>query len=96
MSFTDTGISVTIPKGPQIGLANLSSGEKHLLRILVDAMLVEENTILIDEPEISMHVDWQTHFVELVRSVNPSCQLIMATHSPEVTSAIPDENLFRL
>lgn len=96
VSFTDTAISVTLPKGPQIGLVNLSSGEKHLLRIMVDAMLAEKNSILIDEPDISMHVDWQTHFVELVRSVNPSCQLILATHSPEVTSLLSDSSLFHL
>jgi predicted ATP-dependent endonuclease of OLD family len=94
--FSETKIEVALPDGESIGLAGLSSGEKHLLRILVDVMQAGPNSVLIDEPEISMHVDWQTNFIELVRSLNPDCQLVLATHSPEIVSNLPDTDLFRL
>lgn len=94
--FEDGGLGIKIAGDRKIGLANLSSGEKHLLRILVDVMSAGDTTVLIDEPEISMHVDWQARFIELIRLVNPHCQLIVATHSPEVTGPVSEENLFRV
>ena len=63
--FTDESIQVNIPSGENIGLASLSSGEKHLLLIFVELLLVGDSFIMRDEPEISMHVDWQK---DLIRS----------------------------
>ena len=94
--FEDLGISIRSARGAEIALANLSSGEKHLLRILVDVLAAGEGTVLIDEPEISMHIDWQAKFVEIARALNPHCQLILATHSPEVCAQVPKTNLFRM
>lgn len=96
LQFSDSGITVTLPDGKSIALATLSSGEKHLLRILVDVMSAGANSVMIDEPEISMHVDWQSSFIELVHSLNPDCQLVLATHSPEIVANLPDSDLFRL
>lgn len=68
----------------QIPLGSLSSGEKQLLRLLLEVLAAGENTVLIDEPELSLHVDWQQVLVKSMQLINPSCQLILATHSPEV------------
>lgn len=94
--FTDDTIRVEDARGQQIGLASLSSGEKHLMRILVETLLARENTILIDEPELSMHVDWQHDLVSNMRLLNPDAQLILATHSPEVMAEIPDNKIIAL
>ena len=94
--FTDQAIEVSTPSGEKIGLASLSSGEKHLLRILVQLLLVEENSMMIDEPEISMHIDWQKVLINSMRSLNPDAQLIFATHSPEIMADIPDDKIFRI
>lgn len=94
--FEDDEIYVKDVDGKQIGLASLSSGEKHLLRILVEALLATESTILIDEPELSMHIDWQHDLVSNIRLLNPNTQLILATHSPEIMAEISDDRIFSL
>lgn len=73
------------PKGRPIN--DLSSGEKQIVTVLAYlAYLAGSNSIfLIDEPELSLHISWQTGLLSALKSVQPSgCQLIMATHSPEI------------
>lgn len=79
-----------------ISLAQLSSGEKHILRILVETILAEDSPLIIDEPEISMHVDWQKDLIASMRQLNPLAQVILATHSPEIMADIPDEQIFTI
>lgn len=64
----------------------LSAGEKQLLLILLKVFMQESrNAILImDEPEISLHVDWQENLIDKILQLNPNCQLIISTHSPAV------------
>lgn len=69
-----------------IPLQELSSGEQHLFILFYQMlfMLDSNSLLLIDEPEISLHVSWQKHFVEDLMNVlklNPMT-VIMATHSP--------------
>lgn len=92
----DRELQVTIESGKSIPLASLSSGEKHLIKILLASMTAKQNSILIDEPELSMHIDWQRNLVETIRTLNPECQIILASHSPEVMADIPDQNIFKL
>ena len=94
--FTDESIEVLTPSGGKIGLASLSSGEKHLLRIFVQSLLVGESSMMIDEPELSMHVAWQKDLIHSLRALNRDAQFIFATHSPEIMADIPDDNIFRI
>ncbi len=96
IQFTDESIQVSSLAGEKIGLASLSSGEKHLLRILVSSLLVGESAMIVDEPEISMHVDWQKDLINSLRALNAEAQLIFATHSPEIMADIPDDKIFRI
>jgi energy-coupling factor transporter ATP-binding protein EcfA2 len=61
----------------------LSSGEKQLLIILLTVLCQEEEpfVLLLDEPEISLHFEWQYELIQMIRTLNPNCQLIIATHS---------------
>ena len=62
----------------------LSSGEKQMLAILL-TVLVEDRepyALLMDEPEISLHIDWQQRLIDLIRQLNPNAQIILSTHSP--------------
>lgn len=70
----------------KIQLAQLSSGEKQILLILTTVFLQEEkpNVLLMDEPEISLHISWQDRLIEMIRQLNPNCQLILTTHSPNI------------
>lgn len=62
----------------------LSSGEKQILVILLTVLVQDRKpcTLLMDEPEISLHVEWQQHLIALIRELNPRCQVILTTHSP--------------
>ena len=62
----------------------LSSGEKQMLVILL-TVLVENRqpyALLMDEPEISLHIEWQQRLISLIRKLNPNAQIILSTHSP--------------
>ena len=94
--LSDNAIEIRTSDGTDIGTASLSSGEKHLLMLLVETLLSGESSIVVDEPEISMHVDWQKRIVEIMRLLSPKAQIIIATHSPEVMAGVDDNNITRL
>jgi len=65
---------------------NLSSGEKQMLMILLTA-LVQNNkpaVMIMDEPELSLHTDWQEKLINYIRQLNENVQIIIATHSPSI------------
>lgn len=70
----------------------LSSGEKQLLILLIEALLQkqEPHVFLADEPELSLHIEWQSKIIPAVVMLNPNAQVVVATHSPEVASGYPD------
>ncbi len=64
----------------------LSSGEKQMLIILLTA-LVQDNAhcvLFMDEPEASLHIEWQQKLIAMIRELNPNVQIILSTHSPAV------------
>ena len=69
-----------------ITLAMLSSGEKQLLLILLTVFLMDERpaVLLMDEPEVSLHIEWQERLIKSLRKLNKNCQLIVTTHSPSI------------
>jgi len=73
-------------KDKVITYKELSSGEKQLLLIMLTALLQEKKECIffIDEPEISLHNDWQYVLIEKIKELNPNCQLILSTHSPSM------------
>ena len=79
-----------------IPLGALSSGEKQLLQILLETLAVEESTIIIDEPELSLHPDWQRGLIGSMRRVNKRAQFILATHSPDLQVDVKDDCIFEL
>jgi energy-coupling factor transporter ATP-binding protein EcfA2 len=70
----------------EINAYQLSSGEKQLLIILL-TVLVQDNKpaiLLMDEPETSLHIEWQRKLIKYIRELNPNAQIIIATHSPDI------------
>ena len=64
----------------------LSSGEKQMLVILL-TVLVQDNShcvLFMDEPEASLHIEWQQKLISMIRELNPNVQIILTTHSPAV------------
>ncbi len=76
-----------------ISLNELSSGEKNLFIIFFDCIfkIQNESLILIDEPEISLHVEWQIAFINNLFKIKNSkikeltnLTYLIATHSPQI------------
>ena len=80
----------------KIPLSALSSGEKQVLQILLETLAASSSAILIDEPEISLHPDWQKRLVGSMRRVNSEAQFILASHSPELMLQVSSECAFEL
>lgn len=72
--------------GEQLLPYQLSSGEKQVLVILLTVLVQDEQpyALFMDEPEISLHVEWQQKLIKLIRELNPNVQIILTTHSPAV------------
>ncbi|MGY1874289.1 AAA family ATPase [Nocardia gipuzkoensis] len=85
----ERSIIVTGVDESRIPIALLSSGEKQVLYILLETLAARGDVIIIDEPELSMHVDWQNALLESMQTVNSDAQIILATHSPEVLAGVP-------
>ena len=90
--FADTGKKIIRSKneimfeqdGDELLPYKLSSGEKQLLVILLTVLVQDKQpcVLLMDEPEVSLHVEWQQRIIEIIREMNPYAQLILTTHSP--------------
>lgn len=77
------------PDGLPIDIQLLSSGEKQLFILLGETLLQRQRecVFMADEPELSLHIDWQERLVPSLRLINPNAQIIFATHSPDVVGA---------
>jgi predicted ATPase len=95
VTLGDTAINVAAGER-QLALATLSSGEKQALRVLIETIGAEENTMIVDEPEMSLHIDWQRALIKSMREINSSAQLIIATHSPEIMAELSESQIFEL
>lgn len=71
----------------------LSAGEKQMLSFLAYNAFYQDTIFIIDEPELSLHVDWQRILFPTLLKQNSSNQFIVATHSPFIYSKYPDKEL---
>ncbi|MBO4463694.1 MAG: AAA family ATPase [Prevotella sp.] len=64
----------------------LSSGEKQMLIILLTVLVEDDQhyVLFMDEPEVSLHIEWQKRLIDLILELNPNVQIILTTHSPAV------------
>lgn len=92
--FKDTGKTIIRTEneirfsqfGEQLAPYQLSSGEKQILSIML-TVLVEDGRsyiLFMDEPEVSLHIEWQQKLIDLILELNPNVQIILTTHSPAV------------
>jgi len=84
----DKGFTFTTADGKPLSPTDLSFGEQHELVMLYQLLFkVQPNSlVLIDEPEISLHVAWQVQFLkdlqEIIKLAN--FDVLLATHSPDI------------
>lgn len=76
----------TLENGKTIGYNSLSSGERQVIYIFIKVIKASINNslILMDEPEISLHLSWQENLLTAIRKVNKNSQIIIVTHSPAI------------
>lgn len=71
----------------------LSSGEKQMLSFIAYNAFYRDAVVMIDEPELSLHVDWQRQLFPTLLAQQASNQFIIATHSPFIYSKYPDKEI---
>ncbi len=84
------GITVGEAKNA-ISSDKLSAGEKQMLSFLCYNAFNKNTMIFIDEPELSLHVDWQSHLLNTLLDQTTGNQLFVATHSPFIYTLYPDK-----
>ena len=71
----------------------LSAGEKQMLSFIAYNAFYQNSIIIIDEPELSLHVDWQRQLFPILLGQQATNQFIVATHSPFIYSKYPDKEI---
>lgn len=91
------GFLIRDDRGVVLSPKMLSSGEQHEVVLLYDMLFKSSvgSLILIDEPEISLHVTWQRSFLDdLERIIKLSgFEVVVATHSPQLISDRMDDTI---
>ncbi len=85
------GLRVLLKTGGVLkDLTKLSSGEQNEIFLLFKFIfeVPEKSVLLIDEPELSLHVAWQLQFIKDIKEIAKTrdVQIVIATHSPEIVS----------
>ena len=74
----------------KLDISLLSSGEKQVVIFFIFSLTKYNNKsnsiLLIDEPELSLHIAWQSQLLPLIMNNNNKKQIILATHSPDIIS----------
>jgi hypothetical protein len=82
------GFVFSTRSGERIPLPALSSGEQHELVLAYELLFIvqKDAMILIDEPELSLHVTWQHKFLDDIERISELANLdfVVATHSPSI------------
>lgn len=82
------GLEVRADNGKSLDAKVLSSGEQNEIIMLFNMIfeVKDSSVLMIDEPEISLHVAWQNDFIKNLREIAESknLQVIVATHSPQI------------
>ena len=83
------GLKVLDDNNNQLELQQLSSGEQEILVLFYQLIFeTKERLLLIDEPEISLHIAWQKELLEdfkkIVKVKNGEVNIIISTHSPQI------------
>lgn len=95
--FRHKGISVqAVTLGESAGAIDsglLSAGEKQMLSFLCYNAFSQDAVVFIDEPELSLHPDWQRRLFGILLRQQPSNQFVVATHSPFIYTKYEDKEI---
>jgi predicted ATP-binding protein involved in virulence len=84
------GIIFSTADGNRLSPSSLSSGEQHEVVLLYQLLfrVKPQTLILIDEPELSLHIAWQEQFLKDLAQITTlsDFDVLIATHSPQIIS----------
>jgi len=78
--------------GKTVGIDGLSTGEKQILLLLLMVSNTNQQPCIffMDEPDLSMHIDWKEILISELHELNPNMQIILSTHAPSVITGWQD------
>ncbi len=86
-----SSLQVKFDNGSYSSLRALSSGERQIITLIYAAsQMSAQKIVLIDEPEISLHIDWQRPLLKKMSEQLQDRQIIACTHSPVIASNYED------
>ena len=89
MRYGKEGIEILVD-GTPLSIECLSSGEKHDFIMFYNLIFKTErgSVVFIDEPEISLHINWQEEYIDRLLEICKinDLQAFVATHSPNIVS----------
>ncbi len=92
ITLEEGGDGITVGEAKDaISSDKLSSGEKQMLSFLCYNAFSEDTAIFIDEPELSLHVDWEGILLPTLLEQATTNQFFVATHSPFIYTMYPDK-----
>ena len=92
----ESGLPIFMNKQSKlVELKDLSSGEKQLFFRMLNLKRLNVNNavIIIDEPETSLHPEWQRKIIDVYKNIGENNQIILATHSPLILGSVPTEGV---
>lgn len=86
---------IRLSNGKAAGLNALSSGERQVVTLLFSAthLAAYDGLVLIDEPELSLHVGWQRIILDELLKQAEGRQIVVCTHAPEITANHRDRTI---
>lgn len=80
---SDNEMSFMLANGFILNFDQMSAGEQELIKLYARAIgLGVNDAYILDEPETSLHIDWQEDLIENLMQLAPNAQYIISTHSP--------------
>lgn len=81
--YVEGTLSVELKGGKLVPWPALSRGEKTLLALFLIVFLNRGGALFVlDEPDLSLHMEWQKMILPALLKLAPNCQFLVATHSP--------------
>ncbi|MCD5982766.1 AAA family ATPase [Pseudomonas sp. CDFA 610] len=97
MIWNNNRICLELADGTIIDWYNFSKGEKTLLSLFLMVYLYRDTSVfLMDEPESSLHVEWQRMLFPALMKMAPNSQFIIATHSPFLVMNTDSEQVINM
>lgn len=95
--YVEGSLSVELKDGKLVPWPSLSRGEKTLLALFLIVFLNRDGAMFVlDEPDLSLHIEWQKMLLPGLMAMAPNCQFVVATHSPSLVMHTGSEQIVNM